>query len=408
MSPKTLRNLLTGVVILVLGFAVAMVLVKTGSRPERQAPPPSRPVVAVFSVSPDAEPIRVVGFGSVRAKRSVGLVPQVSGRVVARSVQLEPGAYISAGEVLLEIENTDYVLALAQARSNVANAEVNLARAEEEAQVARREWDRVGAAGFGGEEGSEPTPLVLHEPQLKLAEANLEAAKAALSQAEVNLGRCTITAPFDGRVLDADIDVGQFLAAGQPVGSLYATDIAEVTVPVADEDLAWITVGYRGEGGVPVDVSAEFAGARHHWDGKAMRLGGAVDNRSRMVPVVVEIPAPYRREGDRPALVEGMFVEVVFTAPPPAGAVVIPRAALRPGNQVWVVDAGNLLRIREVTVVRAGVEQAVISSGLVAGERICTSNLQYITDGMPVRVAGEPVAAELVQKEDAVQKDGER
>jgi multidrug efflux pump subunit AcrA (membrane-fusion protein) len=89
-----------------------------------------------------------------------------------------------------------------------------------------------------------------------------------------------------------------------------------------------------------------------------------------------------------------MFVEVEFTAPPPANAVVVPRSALRPGDQVWVVDTEGRLRIRDVTVARAGVEQAVISSGLAVGERICTSNLQYVTDGMPVRVAGEPVARE--------------
>jgi len=392
-SPKTLRNLLTAVVILVVGLLLSVVLVKTGRRTERQAPPASRPVVAVFSVAPDGAPVTVRGFGSVRAKRSVELVPQVSGRVVEKSRYLEPGAYISAGEVLLKIEDTDYVLKVEQARSNVAQAEYNLAQAEEEAQVARREWDRVGAAGFGGEEGAEPTPLVLHEPQLKLARANLAASQAALRQAQVNLERTTIAAPFEGRVLQANIDAGQFLPAGQPIGSVYATDIAEVTVPVADDDLAWITTGYRGEGGVPVDVSAEFAGARHHWPGQAMRLGGAVDNRSRMVPVVVEIPDPYRRDGDRPALVEGMFVEVVFTAPPPADSVVIPRAALRPGDLVWIVDAESKLRLREVQVVRAGVEQAVISAGLAAGDRICTSNLQYVTDGMPVQVEGDPLPA---------------
>lgn len=390
MSAKTRRNLLIAAAILVFGALVAFVFVKLGKQPERQAPPPSRPTVAVFEVSPDATPIRVTGFGSVKAKRSVDLVPQVSGRVVARSPHLEPGAYIAAGEVLLEIEDTDYTLAVEQARSNVAQMEYNLAQSEEEAELARREWDRVGASGFGGEEGAEPTPLVLHEPQLKLARANLAAAQASLSQAEVNLARCSITSPFDGRVLQADIDVGQFLSAGQPVGSVYATDVAEVTVPVADGDLAWITVGYRGEGGVPVEVIADFAGAEHRWQGRAVRLGGAVDNRSRMVPVVIEIPAPYERSGDRPALVEGMFVTVHFTAPPPAGAVVIPRVALRPGDLVWVVDAEHRMRIREVTVARAGVGQAVVTAGLAAGELVCTSNLQYVTDGMPVRLEGEP------------------
>lgn len=403
MSAKTKRNLLIAAAILVVGILVAVVSIMTSKRPERQAPPPSRPTVAVFAVSPDAALVRVSGFGSVKAKRSVDLVPQVKGRVVSRSPHLEPGAYITAGEALLKIEDTDYALAVEQARSNVAQREYNLAQSEEEAQVARREWDRVGAAGFGGEEGAEPTPLVLHEPQLKLARANLAAAEASLRQAEVNLSRCTITAPFDGRVLQADIDVGQFLAAGQPVGSVYATDMAEVTVPVADADLAWITVGYRGEGGVDVDVIAEFAGNRHTWHGRAVRLGGAVDNRSRMVPVVIEIPDPYERSGDRPALVEGMFVEVVFAAPPPADAVVIPRSALRPDDLVWVVDGENKLRIRQVQVARAGVGQAVITDGLAVGERICTSNLQYVTDGMPVQIEGEAAG----RPENAA-KEGER
>ncbi len=406
MSAQTLRNLFFALLILMVGAVIAVVLVKTGKRPERQAPPPSRPVVAVITVAPDTEPVRVTGFGSVKAKRSVDLVPQVTGRVVDRSPHLEPGAYIEAGEVLIRIDDTDYALLVEQARANVAQSEVNLAQAEEEAQVARREWDRVGAAGFGGEEGSAPSPLVLREPQLKLARASLAAAKAALRQAEVNLSRCSITAPFDGRVLAADIDVGQFLGAGQPVGSVYATDIAEITVPVADDDLTWINVGHRGEGGLPVVVSAEFAGALHHWTGRAVRLGGAVDSRSRMVPVVVEIPAPYEKFGDRPALVEGMFVEVTFSAPPPAGAVVIPRSALRPGNEVWVVDDQNKLRLRTVTVARAGIEQAVIAAGLSAGERVCTSNLQYVADGTPVRVEGEPAPAKRPQA--AAEKDGDR
>ncbi len=396
MSAKTLRNMLSATAVLVLGLVVTAVLVKTAKRPERQEPPASRPVVAVHRVLADDVPVRIRGFGSVKAKRSVDLVPEVSGRVLEKSPHLEPGAYIDAGELLLRLDDTNYVLAAEQARANVAQAEVNLAQAQEEVQVARREWDRMEAGSLGGTGDAEPTPLVLRLPQLKLAEANLEAAKAARRQAEVNLERCTMRAPFDGRVLKADVDEGDFLAAGVAVGSVYATDMAEVTVPVADADLAWITVGGRDAAGVPVDVSAEFAGARHHWQGRAVRLGGAVDDRSRLVPVVVEIPHPYRREGDRPALIEGMFVEVEFTAPAPAGAVVIPRPALRPGDLVWLVDDEGRLRLRDVQVARAGIDQAVITAGLAAGDRVCISNLQYVTDGMPVRVEGEPAGPAAV------------
>jgi len=389
-SPKTLRNLMTAVVILIVGAAAAGMLIKLGKKPERMTPPASRPLVSAFTVKPDQTPIQVTSFGSVKAKRSVSVVTRVNGEVVHKSRHFEAGGYFKKGDILLGIDDTDYILAAEQARANVAQSEYNLARADEEALVAQREWDRIGGTGFGGDENSEPTALVLHEPQLKLARANLEAAKAALAQAEVNLERCTVTAPFDGRVLDTNADVGQFIRSGTALGNLYATDIAEITVSIADDDLAWITVNYEDEKGLPVDVSAEFSGDRHHWEGRAVRLGGAIDARSRLVNVVIEIADPYRRTGNRPPLIEGMFVDVLFSSEPPAGAVVIPRSALRPGDQVWVIDQDSKLDLRTVEVARAGIEQAIVTSGLDAGDRICTSNLQYVTQGMPVRVAGDP------------------
>jgi len=391
-SPKTLRNLLTALVILVLSVASGGILVKIGTKPERKIPPAARPVVSAFTVSSETDPIRVRSFGSVKAKRSVSVVSRVNGEVVDKSPHFEAGGYFSKGETLLRIEDTDYILAVEQARANVAQSEYNLARAEEEAQVAQREWERIGNEGYGTTEGSEPTALVMHEPQLKLARANLDAARAAQSQAELNLERCIIHAPFDGRVLDTAIDAGQFIRSGTALGNIYATDIAEVTVSIADDDLAWITVNYEAsDGGVPVDVSADFAGAEHHWKGRAVRLGGAVDSHSRLVSVVVEIPNPYERSGNRPPLIEGMFVDVLFSSEPPAGSVVMPRTALRPGNQVWVIDEKRKLRIRQVQVARAGIDQAIITDGLASGDRICTSNLQYVTDGMSVRVEGDPV-----------------
>ncbi len=339
------------------------------------------------------------------AKRTVNLVPQVNGEVLEKSPDFEPGGYCRAGQVLLRLDDTDYVLAEAQARANLAQAEYNLALAEEEAAVALREWRKIHST----EEDDRPTALVLHQPQLKLARANLDAAHAALRQAEVNLSRCTITAPFDGRILTADADAGQYLRAGGAVGGIYATDVAEVTVSLPDEDLAWITIG-GGETGdareqAAVDVFAEFAGTRHRWPGRAVRLGGAVDSRSRLVPVVVEIDHPYAVEGNRPPLVSGMFVEVIFHGNAPAGAVTVPRTALRTDDQVWVVTADRTLDIRRVSVARAGIEEAVIGSGLQPGEMVCTSNLQVVTQGLPVRLEGDenPAAPEAP----AAPKDGE-
>ena len=386
MQSRIFRILLP-VGIVLLAVAVTVVMIKTKPQARRQKPPAPQPRVTVYTIGQETEPVKIKGFGSVKAKRSVNITPRVSGEVVEKSADCEPGGYFIAGQLLLKIDDTDYLLAVARAEADVAQAEVNLARAEEEAQVARREWAEIGSRGLAGSgEETEPSPLVLHEPQLKLAQAGLEAARAALRQARVNLERCSIIAPFAGRVLDVDIDVGQYLRAGNPIGTIYATDIAEITVPVPDDDLAWIRLDQAGSGAGQVQITADFAGAHHVWTGRAVRLGGAVDARSRLVPVVVEVDNPYQEDGTRPPLVEGMFVEVTFPGTPPAGAVVIPRSALRPDNRVWVVAPGDTLRIREVTVAQAGIDEALVTDGLMPGELVCTSNLQYVTDGMAVRV----------------------
>ena len=394
MSKSVMRRVILPVLILLVAVIVFVAMVKMRPEPAKHRPAAPRPVVTAQLIGAESEPIGIRGFGTIRAKRSITLVPQVSGEVLAKSPDFEAGGACRQGQVLLEIDDTDYVLAHERAKADLAQAEFSLATAEEEARIARLQWERLQA---GDPDTPEPTTLVLHEPQLKLARAGLESARAAVVQARTNLERCKVRAPFAGRVLAADVDAGQYLRAGTAVGSLYATDMAEVTVSIADEDLAWISVAESGCPAGPrttVDVAAEFAGAVHHWEGRAVRLGGAVNERNRMVPVVVEIENPFTMQGGRPPLVEGMFVEVTFHADPPAGSVVIPRSALRPGGEVWVVTPDRALDVREVEVARAGLHNAVVTSGLQAGELICTSNLQFVTVGMPVRIEGETMAGD--------------
>jgi len=375
-SRKTLRNLMISAAILTVGLVVTGALVKSRAKPARTPAPAPRPLVTAYTVPETVDPVQVTGFGTVKAKQIVSLVPQVNGEIRSKSLAFEPGSFVSAGDTLLEIDDTDYVLTLENARASLAQAKYNLALAREEAAVALREWDRLQ-----DHDTLNATPLVRHEPQVHLAEANLTAATAAVRLALVNLDRCTIRAPFDGQVLAADTDAGQYLRAGNAIGTIIATAMAEVTVAMPDADLAWISMGS------PVTASARVAGADARWPGTAVRPGGAVDPRSRLVPVVVEIPNPYHSDGTRPALLEGLFVQVTFSTQPPAGMVVIPRAALRPDAKVWVVTPDGLLDLRTVTVARAGIDRAVIGAGLQPGERVCTSNLQYVTQGMPVRIA---------------------
>ena len=390
MTSQIRHRRLVALGIVLVAIIGLVVLLRLKPHPQRQKPQAPAPLVTIEVVTDEHPPITNTGWGAVRPRRSISLVPQVSGQVTAVSANLRAGTFFAVGEVLVEIEETDYLLAVKQTRSQVAQAEYALAAAQEEARVAREEWERTSrdALPESGLQGAEPNPLVYREPQLRQAEAGLEAARASLDQAELSLSRCRLTAPFAGRVLSETVDLGQYVRAGEVLARIYDTDVAEITVNLPDRDLAWIRVPQTRDDpvtGSQATVVGEFAGREHTWIGRAVRVGGAMDQTSRTVPVVVEVADPYEREGDRPPLLSGMFVSVNFANDPPPGSVTIPRRSLRPDDQVWVLTEDDNLQIRTVEVARAGVNSAVILAGLAPGDRLITSNLQYVIDGMPLR-----------------------
>jgi RND family efflux transporter MFP subunit len=388
--------------ILIGAFVVLAVLVATRPRAQRQKPPQPVTLVTVHTVAAEQPPLVVDGWGTVEPKRSVNLVAQVSGRIMRVSPDLQAGAFVDPGEVLLEIEQADYRLAVEQARAQVAQAEYNLATAREEARVAREEWENTQADAADGSplNDAEPTALVFREPQLRQAEASLEAARAALTQAELNLSRCRLAVPFAGRVIEEAADPGDYVMAGTVLGRVDGIDTAEITVNLPDRELAWIQVPRTPDdptSGSPVVVRGEFAGREHEWTGRAVRLGGVVDLASRTVPVVVEVADPYAPGEGLPPLMSGLFVAVRFATTPPAGSVTVPRRGLRPDDRAWVMDADGRLRIRAVEVLHTGEDRVVIGSGLVPGDRLITSNLQYVVEGMPLQAEnGDGAAAQSV------------
>jgi RND family efflux transporter MFP subunit len=346
--------------------------------------------VRVLEVRREDFRLTVRSQGTVAPRTESDLVPEVSGRVVAVSPSLTAGGFFEEGEVLLAIDPRDFELAIVGARAEIARAELALAREEAEAEVARREWEDLGKG--------EPSSLVLREPQLAQARANLEAAKAALEQAERDLERTKLRAPYRGRVREERVDVGEFVLRGTPVASLYAVDVAEVRLPLEDRDLAYLDLPLHGEsrGKAPeVILRAEFAGRPHAWTGRIVRSEGEIDPRSRLVTVVAQVADPYGRDENagRAPLTSGLFVEAEILGKLAKDVVVLPRAALRGPDEVFVVDAENRLRRRRVGVLRADRETAVVAEGLAAGERVCLSPLDAPVDGMKIRAASEESGA---------------
>jgi RND family efflux transporter MFP subunit len=254
----------------------------------------------------------------------------------------------------------------------------------EEAEVAREEWRLSGEAG----ENEEPPPLVAKEPQLEAARASLAAGKADLEKAELNLDRTTLRAPFDGRITHKNVDIGQFVSVGQQLAGMYSIEAAEIAVPLQQEDLQWLHVpGFTAgdDAAGEAVVHATIAGADRKWEASIMRAEGMLDERTRMVNVIVRVERPYDAI---PPLAMGLFVTVELTGVSVPDALWLPRSAVHENNVVWIVDKENRLRFRNVDVVRFDGDEALVT-GIADGELVAVSQLRIVTNGMKVSLHNE-------------------
>jgi RND family efflux transporter MFP subunit len=378
---KWIQAVLT-ILVLVIGSMGMYALKESRSEVKHKKPPPPLPLVRVVDVEFASRTVSVSGHGTVLPLREISLVPQVAGKVVEISPALVDGGAFKKGDVLLRIDPRDYVIAATLAKARLKDAESKFVQVREESAAAREEWQELHG-------NVTPPPLVAKEPQLAAATAQLDASRAELTKAELQLDRTCIKAPFDGRVAEKEVDIGQYVTTGQQLALLYATRAAEIVVPLPTEDLAWFHVpGFTNGSGRGADavVEVQIAGETKQRPGRVVRSEGKLDQRTRMVNVVVRVEKPY---ATRPPLAVGLFAKVTIQGRTLDQAALIPRAALRDDNQVWVVDQNGRLSFRTVEVARLSFDGAIVRNGLKPGEQIAVSTLKGVSNGMRVR----PVAS---------------
>lgn len=396
-----LRRLLP-VIVIAIGAAAAVAIVKSRKPPKKARSKPLGTLVETVEARSQSRQITVVGHGTVQPRREVTIIPEVSGRIRYAHPQLVVGGVIKKGQVLLRIDPVDYKLALERMRAQIAQAERGVAEAQSNSQVARREWKILGKRTGR----TEPNPLTLGVPQLKQAQAALAGAKAELKQAKVRLSRTVVRAPFNLRVRRESVEVGQYALVGQPLATVYGTDDAEVLVPLKVSELRWIEVPRlvfdkkgkaRREGeGSPARMRLKIGNQRHERVGQLERTIGEIDPTGRMTKVVVSLKDPYNLEAGAkksgrfvPDFEVGAFVEVRIQGHTLRDVIPIPAEALRMGSVVWVVGKGNKLEIRKVKTERITKREALVSSGLKSGDKVIVTPLAAVAPGMKLRLDGE-------------------
>jgi multidrug efflux pump subunit AcrA (membrane-fusion protein) len=411
-----------------LGIGITALLISRAEPPARVEG--AERTAAVTTIVAEARPLapEVRGYGNVRAPERWAAVAEVAGTITWRLPALEPGNILPAGTEVLRIDPSAYELALAQAEADLAALEAEITQLDVEEEntrrilaieenrlaLARRDLERVqelvaqGAAPPTRADEQERATLQIERGAAELAnalglipsrrarlEAQVARTEAARARAERDLDRTRIATPFELRVGEVHVEALQFAAAGQPLVTADGVARAEVTAQIPLEAFPRLVGAARSD--QPVGMAAlEAAGERitaivsliadpsQSWQGRLVRVEGALEPQARSVPVVVAVDDPYAG-ADPPArlpLVPNMYVEVTLTGPGGPPRVSVPDHAVHGGDTLYLRDPDGRLELRAVTLAFRQRGLAVIESGLEPGEAVVTSDLVPAIPGM--------------------------
>lgn len=360
----------------ILAAAVALAVAMSQFAPE----PPKREnrkldlLVDTYPLEMTSQQFRVSSQGTVQPRTQTVLSSEVSGAIVSMSPKFVAGGVFAANEVLMRIDPSDYRVAVNRTEALVKQRQIEYDGAKQlRSQGYRAESEYASAA------------------------AALAAAEAEFESAKRNLERTRIRLPYEGMVLSKEADLGQFVNPGTRLGVTFATDVAEVRLPLTDQDLAFVDlpaatdVSESGSAAGPnVRLTATRKGKRESWDAQIVRSEGIVDERSRVTYAVAQVQDPYRLHSDGTPLPIGTFVAAEIVGTQEVAAIRIPRTALRGSDQVLVVTDDDKIDIRTVDIAYSDQSYVYVSAGVAPGERITTTAIEAPTDGMSVRTADSP------------------
>ena len=368
-----------------LGVIITTLLILFKPKAEKKEIHEAPPEVQLVVARPASLKIPVTSQGTVAAKTQIKLVAEVAGKVKEMAALKDSGGFFKQNELLLRIDSRDYDLAIVKAEAQVAAAQQSLARVEAEAEQARFDLQKMGRLE------SKTRAYALREPHLKEARAKLRAAQADLDIARLQKQRTQIRAPFNGRVVSKQVDLGQYVSPGSVLADIYSVDTVEVRLPLSQSQLSLIDIPLDYENASDdrtspaVLLTAEFAGQLWSWRGRLLRTEGRIDASNQLLYGIVEVNHPYRRDSEfpgRPPLTPGQFVKASIEGKMLADVFRLPRSALRYGREVWLLDKDNRLEKRNIDILHKDEQFIYVKQGLRDAEKIITSALDIAVQGM--------------------------
>lgn len=375
------KQIIIPIAILAIGAIAFVGFSSMKKPPEEKDAVDKTPIVAVEDISVAPMTLEVSSYGVIKPKYETTIVAQVSGEIVELSDAFVRGGLIKKDQLLARIDPNDYHAALIDAQADMASARAALEKEVAQGKVAEREWKQIT--------DTSPTELSLRKPQLAQELARVKSAQAAILRAERNLQRTEIRAPYDAMINSREIGLGSFVGVGSEIGMLLGTDIAEVRLPVADNQLQFLVA--QGEQ-AKVKLIGTYSGQEIQWQAKIARSEGVIDSNSRMSYLVAEIQDPYllqqnTRENELP-LRFGSYVQAKILGIEVDNATVVPRY-LVVNNSVAILNNESKLHYAKIHILREQGGNVIVSDGLIDGDKLIVSALDYPVAGMKLTLASD-------------------
>jgi len=416
---------------LIVGIMIFVLLVKFKSKPTGGDSLEQAAYVNVFRVPQLTVIPKVTGFGTVIPCKIWKAYPEVSGKIVWLSEHLDVGEFFKKGQKLLQIDDSVYKLKIIRQKAEIKKIEANLlelaakeknyratlslqkrtlllSMKEQKRQRKLAQRKVVSESIFEKQQiitltqhnnvQNIQTNLDLVPSQMKYLQAQLEAAKALLVQAQLDLAHTLIEAPFDCRIAKVNVEISQYVQQGQEMLHADATSASEVvaqldtgqlSILVLNEDIKlgqinlsvgkYVAIPERM--GLTAVIKYSPNGKIFKWKAKCERLE-PIDPNTRTVGIAAVVYQPYEKHNaKRPPLVKGMYCEVDIYGQKQPNCIVIPRTAIH-GDMVYKVNADNRLEIKKIKIKYKSAEFAVIDKSLKKGDVIVCSDLIPAIDGM--------------------------
>jgi len=341
---------------------------------EEKEPVDTRPTVKIENITASDHQIVITSYGEVTPLETTQLSAQVEGEVIQWHPNFIPGGLVRRGDILFTIEKENYEADLLQAQAQLVNAQASLIEENAKQDVAIDEAKRFPNKKF--------TDLYLRKPQVLSAQASVKSAQAGLKRAKRNLAKCEVKAPFNALIISKNIGLGQFVNTGSPVAVLNNVESAEVQIPIAGFDNAFLP---KNISGIAATVSQRGLNSFKR-EAIISRDLGVVDSETRMSNLVVRIEDPYGLVNDLAVIKFGSYVEVSFAGQTLQQIYKLPQELVN-NRTVWVVGDEDKLEAKQVQVIREEGEFFLVNQGLNNQDKLVVTLPEYPQKGMQVHIA---------------------